>query len=66
MTRTKAFTAQRWSYTARDGHPFLIVKGSGRYSKFYVCSTDGVYLSPKGNNTLLDAQIEAEKIAKGN
>ena len=60
MSRTKAFTAQRWLYEA-EGGKFVLAKGNSKYSRFYVLDEDGKYLSRKGHNTLLDAQIEAAK-----
>ena len=63
MTRNKAFTAQRWSYEV-NGRKFILAKGSSKYSKFYVLDEDGNYLTHKGRDTLLDAQLDANRIAQ--
>lgn len=61
--RPKAFTPQRWRYEV-DGQEFIITKGDSKHSRFYLRDEDGNYLTSKPNNTLLDAQIEATKLAR--
>ena len=61
--KTKAFTAQRWPFEV-DGQKFVLVKGSSRYSKFYVCDEDGQYLTGRGHSDLQGAQVEAIHLAR--
>lgn len=49
MTKTKAFTAQRWRILVEDTE-YFIVKGNSKYSRFYVLDASGKYLSKGATN----------------